>query len=137
MRKQLREPCAVALIECVRGELGQSEILQAEMEREQQEFTGDSLEVESGAGHKEEAAQHDVVCKDRGCQDVPSGSWTFYPAFPKYGQRPVHFKECSIDEQYKVEITSGETLTDRKSTFQAHCELRRADQLGKEEVARK
>jgi len=48
-----------------------------------------------------------------------NGDWTFFPAYPKYGQKAIHFESASADEVNEVVIYSGEPFTDRKSTFQA------------------
>ena len=47
-------------------------------------------------------------------------SFTFHPACPQYGQRPVRFDSASADEKYAVPIVEGEPVVDRKSTFKAY-----------------
>ena len=50
---------------------------------------------------------------------APAGGWTFEPACPQFGQRPVRFDAASGDDAHAVEIFDGEPVTDRRSTFQA------------------
>ena len=46
-------------------------------------------------------------------------AWTFEPACPQFGQKPIRFDGNSADDTHTVEIFEGEPVTDRRSTFQA------------------
>ena len=48
-----------------------------------------------------------------------AGAWTFEPACPQFGQRPVRFDADSGEAEHAVTIFDGEPVTDRRSTFQA------------------
>ena len=86
------EPCLIACIEHVRGEMidlaiehapvvvHQMPALKATAMEKVQDFT------------PEEA---------NGVQGAEAG-WTFHPTYPKYGQRLIHFDAESADSQYEV-----------------------------------
>ena len=46
-------------------------------------------------------------------------AFTFHPACPQHGQRPIRFDASSGDERYAVPIVEGEPIVDRRSKFVA------------------
>lgn len=124
------EPCAIAFIECVRCELGQNETLELALAKQNEATAVAAHDDDQDEGDHRTEATVATMDNSAASKDAVSGrgEWIFHPAYPKYGQRPVHFKESSIDERHRVEIMSGETLTDRKSTFQAHLAIVQGDE---------
>jgi len=110
LAESLGEPCCIACIEHVRGEVTH---LEEEPPQPPPELPASELK-----GIKDPAIAANNFTNETNTSNN-SSTWTFQPAFPKYGQRPVTFDSDSNSDEYAVQIVSGDPFTDRKSTFQA------------------